>query len=177
MNIAPSDLNYLSNALHEVVCDQGVVDRIKASALGWHESPEGHFLPFTKEEKELLSDDVLNVAAGFGAMLGYTVLIDDKKWHAPSTEIFFGKGGCCTEEQATEFANRLVEALKPGIEAVGGHVVVEIGVLADRHVVTTLIPMSYALSRAKTAAEWSDILETELLNDGLSLEPGPIPGR
>jgi hypothetical protein len=167
-----TDMIYLTNGLCEYIVNEDTEAALKAAGLDYRfENKE--LIPFSEEEGKYLTDDVIDRAEGFGVMLGYTVLLEGKKWFAPTTEVYYGSENNVTETQAGEITKRLEENLKDKIEAVGGRVIVELDGMPDRHVVTSLIPFEHAAEKATNLIEWVEYLESDLLNDTVAFKAGP----
>jgi hypothetical protein len=170
--IKADKLVYLSNAMCEFVASKEAESLLKAAGLSFREEG-GEFIPFSEDEERYLTDETLpDLADGYGVMLGYTVLCEGRKWFAPTTEFYFG-GSASQAADAEQTARALVDALGEKIVAVGGAVILEINALPDRHVVTSVVPFEHAAKVARSREEWVRYLETDLLDDGLSVQSAP----
>lgn len=159
---------YLTNGCCEATHDYAE-DLLKAAGIPYAAAGSDPFYPLTKSEEKYIGEHLADVADGYGALLGYSALYQDKKYLMPSIE--FGFGFNVEESEAAAYAHALEGEFRPRIEAIGGHVFLSTedrGV--ERHVMQVLIPFEYAMEKTSTFEEWVSHLETDLLASELTLQ-------
>lgn len=155
MSIDIKEPVYLTNA----TCDDA--QSVKSGFSGKY--------PLTRRESQYIADDVAQVADGFGALMGYSAMYQDKKYLMPSIELFYGKGTLLADDEALEFGEAFVEAIKGDVEAIGGHVFLRPDDMPKRHLIQVLIPFEHAFSKADKYDDWKKYLETDLLSCDLKV--------
>lgn len=151
---------YLTSGACEATHDY-IYDLLKAKNLPFN---EGEFLyPLTESEEKYIGESLADVADGFGALLGYSSLYQDRKYLAPNIELYFGEDSDISADDALQFGKALKEELAPKISAIGGHVFLTEHDEDDRHLMEILIPFEYAAKAARNFDEWIAHLENDLL--------------
>ena len=159
--IVRDNVTYLTNQGCE---DTGHVDALKLAELGLpHGEWDGEFHPLTEAEGLLIAEDVVELFGHF-ALMGYSVLIGDRKYLAPTIEIDFDHDSpfLFDKDEAHAFNQRLLEPLQTLAERTDGLFFwasepdIEFENGDGKYVVTMFIPIeSYALKHANDFAQWA----------------------
>lgn len=159
--IAHDKVTYLTNQGCE---DTGHVDALKLNELGLpHGEWEGDFHPLTEAESSLIAEDVVELFGHF-ALMGYSVLIGDRKYLAPTIEIDFDHDSpfLFDKNEACTFNQRLRDPLQHLAEQTDGFFFwssepdIEFENGDGKYVVTMFIPIEgYALKHANDFAQWA----------------------
>lgn len=157
---------YLTNGCCEVTHGYAE-DLLKEFGLAFGEF-DGDFYPLTKDEEKFIGDYMIDVADGFGALMGYSALYQRQKYLMPSIELYFGKDGAVSKEDALEYGRTLSAELKERIEPIGGHVFLDEENNKDRHLIQVLIPFEYAMANAQSFDAWKAHLEDNLLESDIT---------
>lgn len=163
--IDPADVTYLTSQVCE---DTGNVDELKLNSLGLE---SGSFMdssyPLTDTEACFIGEDVVEIG-GHLALTGYSVLIGNRKYLAPTIEIDYTSDDDCAfnftfgeakaaNKKLRDTVGRLAEITngyfcwnaEPGIEFKEG---------GGKFVTEIFIPFEYAQERTNSFEQWKDHL-------------------
>lgn len=133
------------------------------------------FYPLTDKEAQYIGDHLVDVADGFGALVGYAVLYRDKKYLMPSIELFYGDGSNASSDQMLDFGKKLMGEYSGVIDSINGHLFLDEEDAGDRHTLKVLIPVEYAIANAEGFDEWMAHLEGTLLKSDLKIDSSSAP--
>lgn len=167
--ITEDQLIYLTSAVCE---DTGHASAQFLDAMGLpYGSFNGEFYPLTEREIALTADDAANLG-GFSALMGYTVLLEGKKYLAPTFELTYGYDTPKSVDKASARSanNNLLEIVRTLATQTDGRYLwdkepeFESGYVAPRgkYVATVLIPFEYAAANASDYNEWVSHLDGKI---------------
>lgn len=159
--VKPEDMIFLTNQGCE---DTGQVDEARLARLGLsYGAFEGSPYPLTDQESQFIGEDVVEIGGHF-ALTGYSVLIGNRKYLAPTIEIDYTSDEDCPfsfvyaeAKEANERLRKTMERLaettdgyfcwsaEPGIEFKEGD---------GKFVSEIFIPFEYASKHAENFEQW-----------------------
>jgi hypothetical protein len=123
--------------------------------LEWSVDHDGFFYPLTKKESPFVGEDGFALPNGYWSHMAYSCLYEGKKFAYPTIEIGFGQDGEDDRDTELRKLNAYAEEIRPRIEAIGGHIIVEKDEPEETsHTLQVLIPFEYIVQNAVEFDDW-----------------------
>ncbi|WP_114947295.1 hypothetical protein [Microvirga calopogonii] len=116
--------------------------------LEWSVDENGFFYPLTERESRFIGEDGIELPNGFWPHMAYSCLYEGRKFACPSIEIGYGRDNESDRETVLRQLKAYADEIRPRIEAVGGHVILEEDEPDTSHTLLTLIPFDYIVQNA-----------------------------
>jgi hypothetical protein len=127
------------------------------SKLGLESSVDhdGFFYPLTKKESPFVGEDGFALPNGYWPHMAYSCHYEGKKFACPTIEVGFGQDGEGDRDAELRKLNAYAAEIRPRIEAIGGHVIVEEDEPDETsHTLQVLIPFDYIVQNAVEFDDW-----------------------
>lgn len=159
--VKPEDMIFLTNQGCE---DTGQIDenRLTDLGLGYGEF-DGAPYPLTDQESQFIGEDVVGIDGQY-ALLGYSVLIGNRKYLAPTIEIDYTADEDCpfsfNLDQAKEANERFRKTMERLAETTDGYFYwsaepgIEFKEGGGKFVTEIFIPFEYAIKHAEDFDQW-----------------------
>ncbi|MFC1457777.1 hypothetical protein ACETIH_13805 [Microvirga arabica] len=123
--------------------------------LEWSVDHDGFFYPLTKKESPFVGEDGFALPNGYWPHMAYSCLYESKKFACPTIEVGFGQDGEGDRDAELRQLNAYAAEIRPRIEAIGGHVIVEEDEPDETtHTLQVLIPFDYIVQNAVEFDDW-----------------------
>ncbi|WP_262030630.1 hypothetical protein [Microvirga sp. Mcv34] len=122
--------------------------------LEWSVDENGFFYPLTEKESRFIGEDGIELPNGFWPHMAYSCLYEGRKFACPSIEIGYGRDNEKDRETVLRQLKAFADGIRPRIEAIGGHVILEEDEPDTSHTLLTLIPFDYIVQNAVEFDDW-----------------------
>ncbi|QRM34823.1 hypothetical protein [Microvirga sp. VF16] len=122
--------------------------------LEWSVDEHGFFYPLTEKESRFIGEDGIELPNGFWPHMAYSCLYEGRKFAYPSIEIGYGRDNEGDRETVLRQLKAYADQIRPRIEAIGGHVILEEDDPDTSHTLLTLIPFDYIVQNAVEFDDW-----------------------
>ncbi|MBD2745995.1 hypothetical protein IC232_04700 [Microvirga sp. BT688] len=122
--------------------------------LEWSVDEHGFFYPLTEKESRFIGEDGIELPNGFWPHMAYSCLYEGRKFACPSIEIGYGRDNESDRETVLRQLKTFADEIRPRIEAIGGHVILEEDEPDTSHTLLTLIPFDYIVRNAVEFDDW-----------------------
>jgi hypothetical protein len=122
--------------------------------LEWSVDEHGFFYPLTEKESRFVGEDGIELPNGFWPHMAYSCIYEGRKFACPSIEIGYGRDNEGDRESVLRRLKAYAGEIRPRIEAIGGHVILEEDEPDTSHTLLTLILFDYIVQNAVDFEDW-----------------------
>jgi hypothetical protein len=122
--------------------------------LEWSVDEHGFFYPLTEKESRFIGEDGIELPNGLWPHMAYSCIYEGRKFACPSIEIGYGRDNEDDRVSVLRQLKAYADEIRPRIEAIGGHVILEEDEPDTSHTLLILIPFDYIAQNASDFDDW-----------------------